>query len=289
VHPRLLARQLYVDLVRTRSRVRIVAASEPRLDVTPIFIIGLYRSGTTLLRYLIDSHSKIACPPETDFIHLLEPLLLDFRAQEGFNSIGINRDHLIARLQHFISYFYENYAKSCGKLRWADKSPLYVDHLQTLRTIYPTAAFVILHRHPLDQIHSHARAGRNAHAPLLQYQSVGEDLRLAAARYWVDKTQKILDFAKSSPNSRQLTYEQLCAEPEKTMRGICDFLGAPWEPGVLQFWRMNHDVGMEAASARRSTGFAPRSGEFAEWDGDTLRKCKRIVRPTATLLGYEVD
>ena len=56
--------------VRDRIVVKMVDASK-RKSLKPGFLIGVYRSGTTLLRYILDSHSNIAVPPETNFLYPL--------------------------------------------------------------------------------------------------------------------------------------------------------------------------------------------------------------------------
>src|SRR4029453_17976698 len=101
-------------------------------------IVGCQRSGTSLLRRILDSHSRIACPPESQFILPLVEILqgkgasIETKYLSGLASMGYGRSEVEASLARFISGFFERYAASQGKVRWADKSPLYVDCLAEL-------------------------------------------------------------------------------------------------------------------------------------------------------------
>lgn len=284
-----LTRQVYVDLVRARSRVRIVPADGQLSSLPPIFVIGIYRSGTTLLRYALDSHPRIACPPETNFLHRLGAALGDPEALQGLGSLGFDRTHVAGRLRGLAEYFYGNYAASCGKPRWADKTPLYIDHLALLAEMFPTAQYVVIHRHPLDQIHSHTKGGTFVHAPLTNLLAEYGDLRIAAAHYWVDQTRKIRAFGSEHPPAASITYEQLCTSSATTMARVLDGIGEPWSDDVLDFHAHRHDHGREAASIQRIRGFHLQTGAYLGWDRDVLAACGEIVAETAATLGYHVE
>jgi protein-tyrosine sulfotransferase len=284
-----LTRQLYVDVVRARSRVRVVPATNERSDEPPIFVVGIYRSGTTLLRYVLDSHPRIACPPETNFLNCVGSVLGDSCALQGLESMGFDRQHVTDRIRNLCDYFYSNYAASCEKPRWADKTPLYIDHLGVVAELFPDAKYVVIHRHPLDQIHSHTKGGTFVHPPLAHVYTEGEEVRVAAARYWVDQTHKIMDFCAAHPPAAVITYEGLCAEPRSTVAGILAAVGEEWSEEVLDFHHNPHDHGKEAASIQRIKGFQLQAGRYRSWAPDVLAACVAVVKDTATTLGYEVE
>lgn len=286
---RRLARQLYVDLVRRRARVRIFEARTGAGTEQPVFLLGPYRSGTTLLRYLVDSHSRIACPPESDFLAVLNGLVGRTRSGVGLESMGFDRSHVNAKIRELAGYFYGNYAHSLGKPRWADKSPTYVDHLPFLRELFPGAQFVFIHRHPLDQIHSHTRGGTHTNAFIDRHRGEPDDGLLAAgARYWRNSTATILEFANTDTASHQLRYEDLCADPPRIARELFGFLGEPWEESVLDYHNSPHDLGMEAARTRSAKGFDVSTGGYIAWPEPQRRRCIEIVEPTARRLGYDL-
>lgn len=280
-------RQIYVDLVRRRSTVRIVnpVATLPR--IRPIFVVGPYRSGTTLLRYVLDSHSHIACPPESDFLSTLSQLLGSTRSSRGLASMGYDEPHVAAKVNQLAEYFFANYAHSRGKERWADKSPTYAGYLPFIRTVFPHAQFVFIHRSPLDQIHSHTKGGTHSNSFIEAHRhTTTEDLRLAGARYWVEASIKIRQFAMDDPFSFQLRYEDVCASPTETLQPLFAFLGEEWEEAVLDYHIQPHDLGMEAARARSSRGFTVSTGGFVSWPSQIVEECSEIVAETASALGY---
>ena len=285
------ARRVYHELVRRRSRVRVVhAKSDTQLKVSPIFLVGMYRSGTTLLRYIIDSHSHICCPPESHFIGMLSPIVETRKGKHGLMSMGFEEDHVLQRLREFVIYFFSNYAASVGKTRWADKSPSYVDHLTFIERLFPEALFVMIHRHPLDQIHSHTDGGKNLRPHLEDYHGAGEDFRIASARYWKEKTEGMLDFERTHRNKcLRVFYEELATQPEEQLKPIFEFIGEPWEPEVLEFYRFEHVVGLEDGKVVGSRGFSISSGHYQTWTRELIEDCLKIVGPTMKQLGYVVE
>jgi hypothetical protein len=283
-----ISRQVYVDLVRARSRVRIVPASAKPTQEPPIFVVGVYRSGTTLLRYVLDSHPRIACPPETDFMHRFAGVLDDPSALAGLESLGFDRAHVVREVASLCAYFFDNYALSAGKARWADKTPRYVDHLPLLEELFPQACRVVIHRHPLDQIHSHTKGGTFVHRPLVDRCQPDVDVRVVAAHYWVEQTQKILAACERRPPAFVIGYERLCLEPRKTIAGLLAAIGEPWSDAVLDFQEQSHDVGKEAASIQRHNGFELQTGGYRAWDARVVHECTEIVTETARRVGYDV-
>src|SRR5436190_24224984 len=80
------------------DRVRI-----PREDTAPIFIVGCQRSGTSLRRRIVDSHSRIACPPETKFVLPLVEVLRSPQAMSGLESMGYGREEVRRALRRVIA------------------------------------------------------------------------------------------------------------------------------------------------------------------------------------------
>jgi hypothetical protein len=284
-----ISRQMYVDLVRGRSRVRVVPARPTPPSEPPIFIVGVYRSGTTLLRYVLDSHPRIACPPETDFMHHFAGVLDDPAALSGLQSLGFDRAHVARRVASLCAYFYANYAASANKPRWADKTPGYVDHLALLEELFPDASRVVIHRHPLDQIHSHTKGGSFLHRPLAALHEPDADIRITAAHYWVDQTEKILASCRRRSPAAVVTYERLCSQPRQTLAEVLEAVGEPWSENVMSFQDFRHDVGKEAASIQRHKGFCFQAGGYRSWSREIREECARIVAPISRQLGYDVS
>lgn len=125
----------------------------------PFFIVGSARSGTTLVRMILNSHPGVAVPPESRFIvelwrgekavdvgETLAALAAHPRFQLWSLPIEKVREQLgpTARAPYaeIMTAAYTAYAKSRGKTRWGDKTPRYVQHIPLLAELFPDARFV---------------------------------------------------------------------------------------------------------------------------------------------------
>jgi len=274
-----------------RTRRVIVDRESQRTGEIPIFITGVHRSGTTLLRLIMDSHSRIACPPESFFIAPLGELLKDEKALSGLEAMGFTREHVLARLRETASYFFEMYAASRGKPRWADKTPSYVSCLELIDALYGSECrYVFIYRHGLDAACSIPHSG----IPELELylEACGGDRFAAAARYWADQCQKMIDFKARYPSRcHELRYHQLVQDPELHLRQMFEFLEEPFEPEVLRFYEKPHDVwpGLEDRKAAGAKGFAPRIGVWRDQPDEVIESMLREAGPMLTTLGYLPD
>lgn len=284
-------KRLYTDLIRGRSRVRIVKAEPVLLNYPPIFLIGPLRSGTTLMRYIVDSHSRLCCPPETNYIGVLKGLLTDEKSRIGLQSMGYDDAHVISKIREFCIYFYGNYALSKQKPRWADKSTSYVDHLNFIERLFPEAQFIMIYRHGLDQSHSLSRGGTTIDKAAMAYQrQPEEDPRLSAIRYWVDKTQQMLNFEKLFPEKCiRIRYEDLCGNPKERLIPIFDFLQESWDPNVLEFYNFEHDMGPEHGRTITTRGFKVSKNNYLTWPHEIINECFSIANPLLDELGYSTN
>ncbi|GIJ44187.1 hypothetical protein Val02_10730 [Virgisporangium aliadipatigenens] len=195
----------------------------------PIFLVGCHRSGTTLLRLVLDSHSRISCGPETRFLPDLQRLV--GRDWERLSRFGFPREDWLGRIRAFFGGIHQDYAQGRGKARWADKTPLYTMSLPFVLEVFPDAQIVHLIRDGRDVVVSHRlRFGyRSAVKATVKW---GRYIRTARA------------FGATLPAGRyhEVRYEEAVAEPEKTMRALFEFLGEAWEPAVLSYVDRPHDV-----------------------------------------------
>ena len=121
----------------------------------PIFIVGCQRSGTTMLRLMLDSHSQISCGPETRFLEDLERIVgPDWKRLSQF---GYSQEEWLKRIRAFFEGIQSDYARSRGKTRWADKSPRYALHIHFLLQVFPDAQIVHVIRDGRDVAVSHRK------------------------------------------------------------------------------------------------------------------------------------
>lgn len=284
-----MARRVYAEIVR-RPTTKIALAEGDAEWTAPIFILGEFRSGTTLLRYVLDSHPRIACPPESEFLASLGALLGDERSMSGLAFMGYDREHVVARVRSFAGYFFANYASAAGKVRCADKSPRYLAHLDLLAEIFPTARYLCLYRHGLDVAHSLSKGGTSLdfHPDLQAMHRPGEDYRVTAVRFWQSRVRKQLDFeARNAQCTTRVMYERLCDHPEAALRLMFEFLGEPWSPNVLRFNEARHDFGLEDDRVKHTRGFERLSHRFHEWPKSVLEESWAIAGIELHELGYE--
>ncbi len=205
------------------------AETAAALPTGPIFVIGSARSGTTMLRLMLDSHARISSGEETHFLQQMEPVVgKQWRLLERY---GFPREYWLDRLRHLYGDFQAEYAARRGKVRWADKDPANTLILPFVDELYPDAQYIHLLRDGHDVVASHRdRWGYRSGAR-------------AARGAWRKYVEAARSFGATVGPSRfiEVRYEALVADPETELRRLFDFLGEAWDPAVLAFDRAEHD------------------------------------------------
>lgn len=283
------ARRVYGEVVRGRTRVKVVPEMSGPAGTPPRFLLSTYRSGTTLFRYCMDSHPDVAAPPESDYLAPLMSLLDDKASMTGLSDLGYDQGLVEQRLSGFARQFLDTYAQgNGGSLGWVDKSPRYAEQPDNLRRLFPDGRYVIMHRHPLDQVNSFTKGGRFVHSAL-GTEEQGLPLVLAAAQYWVNVTRRLTDFSNGRQDSLSITYEELCGEPSRTLGRVLDHYQLSWNESVLRHHEQEHDLGREAGRVSGTVGFSRSSGAWRSWPREWQDEVWRVVAPTAGSLGYGME
>ncbi len=256
---------------------------------TPIFIIGAQRSGTSLLRRILDSHSRITCPPESKFILPLAQVLNDRKSLAGWESMGFDRGEVERAMGKFIRSFFDTYTSAQGKARWAEKTPNYVDCLPELWDMFgPSVQFIYILRHGLDVANSLADPHR--HYPAIDefMEQAGGNAPVAAGLFWADKNRKILKFQEAHPEAGYvIRYEELTTAPEVALKPMFEFLNEPWEPEVIDYDRFPHHAGFGDPDVKRRKTVEPNSGKYKSWPEETQRQVRQACGEMLQTLGYE--
>src|SRR5262245_65671407 len=123
----------------------------------PIFILGAPRSGTTLLRYVIDTHPQICCPPEMQLgkltRHVLQVLAVVKQRATPTETGPFDPDS-VAHARSLMDGMMAIYCAHTGKAMWCEKTPSNVEYLPQLKAVFPDARWVCVYRHALDVVHS---------------------------------------------------------------------------------------------------------------------------------------
>lgn len=216
---------------------------------TPFFIVGAQRSGTTLLRLILNAHPLIAIPEEARFLmpllhrrYLKKPLCgkqLEktrryISANKQFQNWNYDPKEFFAYIDNtgsvtaaeLINQLYTSYAISEGKQFWADKS-LFFRRIDLLAEMFPDACFVHLVRDGRDVFHSWRKM------------DVTKSNVAAIALDWNYKLYRINHSFAQLPAHRHITirYEDLLASPEATIRQLCSYLDISFEPSMLDYHR----------------------------------------------------
>jgi protein-tyrosine sulfotransferase len=210
----------------------------------PVFILTASRSGSTLLRFILDTHPDFACPPETMITAACVALL---RSWDILENAGSGRQRLvteppalpaeaIATVRDTVDRIYGRYLARRGKPRWCDKSLDSILSADLLAELFPQARFVCLYRHCMDVIASGAEAcpwgvSRFGFDPYVA-QNPGNTVA-AIGSYWADTAQMMLGFEERQPDRcHRVRYEDLAASPEEVTASLLSFLGAAPAPGI---------------------------------------------------------
>jgi hypothetical protein len=181
-------------------------------------------SGTTLLRLVLDSHDRIAIPPETGFMRAEQAhKFIPFWAfgARWYQRIGWSERELEEHLRAFYETMFRRYAERQGKDRWGEKTPWHVWHIEEIARVFPDAVFLGIVRHP----------GGNAASNMRRF---GHSLTVGARHYVRYNKEIARQAAELGRRFLILRYEELVLQPEPVLRELLERLGEAWSPQVLQ-------------------------------------------------------
>jgi Sulfotransferase family len=216
-------------------------------DVFPI-VVGCVRSGTTMLRAMLDSHSALAVPPESYFVAMAVALADRYETANGVDqeallravvqdpSFGewqipvaevreLWRESQPADVPAALTDLYARYALGRDKARYGDKTPANVLYVELLAGAFPTGRFLHI-----------VRDGRDV-VPSLMEMHFGPDRFGAAALFWRDRVSRGRAGGQriGADRYREIRYEDLVADPEPVLRGVCEFFELTYEPSMLRY------------------------------------------------------
>jgi hypothetical protein len=244
----------------------------------PLFIVAMWRGGSSLLYALLNKHPQVALTFEAD-LWLLRSVFhkpaayCDWAARwelsaKALSRHGISANDLPRRVADFptaFTAFHQAYAVRKGAVIWGDKSPIYSDSLPALARLFPQARFIIQWRDPAATANAIARA---AQAGAGCYQKRGVYVR-GLIGYQVLKSGVDSLLSRGQPVC-QVTYEELTSNTAKVMREVCRFLEIPYRD--------------ELADLRN----ADRSAVYNEAHHSLVRGDEIVSRPRAVILDQAV-
>ena len=250
---------------------------------SPIFVLGNPRSGTTLLRLMLNNHKNIVIPPECGFAiwfyekyantiineSIIREFIKDISTARKIETWGLNFYELEIFIvaskpdsySKLVSCVYEFYGKQIGKnfKRWGDKNNFYIKHIETINKLFPSAYFIHIVRDGRDVACSYRSINRSKivskYAPHLP-----DDIISIAEEWDFNLNQMIDSFNKISwHNVYEVRYEDLTTSPVDTLRNICNFLEEPYDERMETYYLKNQEEQQEPV-------------EFLQWKVKTLEK-----------------
>jgi hypothetical protein len=266
--------------------MRTVEAGE---RATPFFLLGAQRSGTTMLRLMLNRHPRIAVPHETAFITVFLPKLQEYgnlahRSNTARLLDDIGSYHLVERgghirnkeaiLSHAIRSYSDlvraimiEYARSEGKARWGDKTPFYTQDIDVLWKLFPGCQFIHL-----------VRDGRDVALSQAGISWLPNSVPQIAAD-WRDKATICHKVGRVLPDGcfLEIRYEDLVTHTEETLRSVCGFLGEPYSAEMLSYHDTAESVVPEQSLKwHRNSVRPPDPSKIGRWKHE-LSRSDRIL------------
>ncbi len=206
----------------------------------PLFLVGVWRSGTSLLQTLLNQHSQIGLMYEAE-LPLLKPLFAggaakpDWLERWDFWNSALTRHRIEAGsgaprpsdLRSAAEAVYRDYARRNGKVIFGEKSPNYWDSLDWLSKTFPSARFILIWRNPVAICRSVTSAGQSEP----YFAKRGMLLRaLLGCHKLREQRERLL---QRGARLHELHYEELIRDPAATLTGICAFLDIPLEARMI--------------------------------------------------------
>lgn len=276
-------------------------------EESPIFIVGVPRSGTTLMRTSLASHPRIAISPETHFLSYWVPshataelqntpdferFWTGFVASPQFRNLELDADALHAQLlthgiptfKTLFSTLLREHARGHDKPRWGEKTPAHHKHIGQLLEWYPNARVIYMLRDP-----------RAVVAALLDASETASHLEFHAAR-WRDSA-KVLRRWENDARICAIHYEALVIDPEPALRKVCAFLDEPFDPAMLTRSEVNGGTRVNDRKWGRrhlSDALGPiRTDSLTKWQlrltPDQVAIVEYLTRKGMLRYGYELN
>lgn len=279
----------------------------------PIFVVGANRSGTTLLRLILNAHPNLAIPEEVVYFGSImagvpiEQWRTPSISDEVFTQFvtkfidtkcgaldGIDHAQLKAQIlakgskdfRYPYQMVLEAWAQHHGKIRWGEKTPGNLFYVDVLLEMFPDARFIHMVRDP--------RAGVSS---MMGTSFFPRDIVFNAMSRHKFMTEGRALLEKSIPAAQRMTlrYEDLVTEPESTVKTLCAFLEEDFVPEMMAFYKdSSRYMKAEASSSFNKAATRPISADMLDkWKqrlpSDAIAKIEAVCKKEMKEFGYDAD
>jgi hypothetical protein len=269
----------------------------------PVFIVGMARSGTKLMRALLNQHPQISItlaeskfipyfikkfgdpPPfkNEKFVHSFINEFTKTTFYRVMKDTGYNLDK--NEFIHFVDHsswsaIFEHILVSFGPKRgikdmiWGDKTPAYVNHMPLLKHLFPKAKFIHMIRDPRD------------YCPSVR-KSFGMHIYSAAQR-WKETMNQAHSYGSYIHNDYiEVYYEKILEDPENTMKNICTFLTRKYSDKMVQLESSHEQRGdTRGKNGIVRNNFKKYQTQFSKKE---ITRIEEIVCQTAISMSYVLE
>jgi len=226
------------EVISFISPERYLSLEHSDLDTDQlVFIIGMPRSGTSLVEQILATHQDVFAAGETQRIHHLANALGESQEETGYPEClqYLGRRELTEHATRYLEYFQELSPRAS---KFTDKTPHNFLHLPLITRLFPNARIIHCRRHPLDTCLS---------CYFRQF-SAGNDYSWNLenlARHYLDYLSLMENWARLGIPMLEISYEQLVDNQAEWSRQILEYCGLEWDKKCLEF----HVTGREIPSA----------------------------------------
>lgn len=261
----------------------------------PLFIVGLSRSGTKLIRDLLNRNSKIAIPEiETHFIpaYLAENKqgleeLYDSIEKSSFvkrfpnkaypslkelgeiKSLVDNTDLIESVLKY---YAIEENEEWDNELIWGDKTPSYLRHLDFLKAKFPSCKFIHIIRDPRDRA--------------LSVNKTWNKSMYRATELWRREIENSSKWRNNKNDYFEFKYEQLLEDSEGVLKKVCSFLGIDFSQQMLELSKPSEKYG---SNSNRTGVGTQNTSKYLNENPQVIKRIEEIGFPVMKKMGYKIE
>lgn len=259
--------------------------------IQPFFILGNPRSGTSLIRVVLNNHKNIVVPPECGFMQWLYDEYKNWSIENGSHDSVKNFTKALVKTKKFETWNLDeheitnyllkakpsNYSELCEsvyrfygkKLKsevqsWGDKNNYYIHHLRLLNKIFPNAKYIHLIRDGRDVASSYIDLTKISVEKKYK-PSLPSNIK-EIAEEWEENNNKISAFLNEVPENRKICikFEKFVINPSIVLKKLCLFLNINYDACALNYYKEENRLFGEPA-------------ELMEWKKKTLQKPSKDV------------
>jgi tetratricopeptide (TPR) repeat protein len=240
---------LFAEVERLFDARLLAAPARGCPSEEPIFVVGMPRSGTTLVERILSSHSQVLSAGELQNFGVCVKRMTGTPSRRVLDTPTLERSTRLDFAALGERYLESTRPITGGKPRFVDKMPLNYFYLGLIRLALPNAKIVCVRRDPLDTCVSNFR---QLFAVTFSYYNYSNDLR-DLGRYYVAFDRVMTHWERVlGPSLLRVQYEDLVTSHEPQTRRLLDFCGLPWEDRCLRFHENAAPVATASAVQVRS-------------------------------------